>query len=57
MDAQVRIGSDTGVPVVVSHPNSPVALALVAVAKDIAAKVSVQNFMNQSNVIPITEIG
>ena len=32
-------------------------LALVAVAQDIAAKVSVQNFLNQNNVIPITEIG
>jgi ATP-binding protein involved in chromosome partitioning len=57
MDPQVRVGSDTGVPVVVSHPDSPVAQALVAVAQDIAAKVSVMNFMNQSNVIPITEIG
>ena len=57
MDPQVRIGSDSGVPVVVSHPDSPVAQALVAVAKDIAAKVSVMNFMNQGNVIPITEIG
>jgi ATP-binding protein involved in chromosome partitioning len=57
MDPQVRIGSDTGVPVVISHPASPVAIALVAVAQDIAAKVSVMNFMNQGNVIPITEIG
>jgi ATP-binding protein involved in chromosome partitioning len=57
MDPQVRVGSDTGVPVVISHPDSPVAQALVAVAKDIAARVSVLNFMNQGNVIPITEIG
>jgi ATP-binding protein involved in chromosome partitioning len=56
MDPQVRVGSDTGLPVVVSHPESPVAQALVAVAQDIAAKVSVMNFMNQGNVIPITEI-
>jgi ATP-binding protein involved in chromosome partitioning len=56
MDPQVRVGSDTGVPVVVSHPASPVAQALVAVAQDIAARVSVLNFMNQGNVIPITEI-
>jgi len=43
--------------VVVSHPQSPAAQALVAVAQDVAARVSVLNFMNQNNVIPITEIG
>lgn len=57
IDAQVRIGSDTGVPIVVSHPDSAAAKALVAIAQDVAAKVSVLNFMNQNNVIPITEIG
>ncbi len=57
IDAQVRIGGDSGVPIVVSHPQSPAAQALVAVAQDVAAKVSVLNFMNQNNVIPITEIG
>ncbi len=57
IDAQVRIGGDSGVPIVVSHPQSPAALALVAVAQDVAAKVSVLNFLNQNNVIPITEIG
>jgi ATP-binding protein involved in chromosome partitioning len=57
IDAQVRIGGDSGVPIVVSHPQSAAALALVAVAQDVAAKVSVLNFLNQNNVIPITEIG
>ena len=57
MEPQVRVGGDSGVPIVVSHPESAAAKALVAVAQDIAAKISVQNFMNQSNVIPITEIG
>ncbi len=57
IEAQVRIGGDSGVPVVISHPDSAAARALVAAAQDIAAKVSVLNFMNQSNVIPITEIG
>ena len=57
IDAQVRIGGDAGVPIVVSHPDSAAAKALVAVAQDIAAKVSVLNFLNQNNVIPITEIG
>ncbi len=57
MEPQVRVGGDSGVPIVVSHPDSAAAQALVAVAQDIAAKISVQNFMNQNNVIPITEIG
>ncbi len=57
LDPQVRVGGDGGLPVVVSHPDSAAAKALVAVAQDIAARVSVQNFMNQNNVISITEIG
>ncbi|MGH2524431.1 MAG: Mrp/NBP35 family ATP-binding protein [Anaerolineales bacterium] len=57
MDPLVRVGGDTGSPIVVSHPDSLVAQALVAVAQDVAAKISVQNFLNQNNVVPITEIG
>ncbi len=57
MEPQVRVGGDSGVPIVISHPEAAAAKALVAVAQDIAAKISVQNFMNQGNVIPITEIG
>ncbi|MCC7359710.1 MAG: Mrp/NBP35 family ATP-binding protein [Anaerolineales bacterium] len=56
MDPQVRIGGDAGTPVVISHPDSPAAQAFVAVARDVAAKISVANFLNQNNVIPITEI-
>ena len=57
MEAQVRVGGDNGRPIVVSHPQSAAAQALVAIAQDIAAKISVANFMNQKNVIPIMEIG
>ncbi len=56
MDPAVREGGDTGVPVVISKPDSPVARALIAVAEDIAAKVSVAA-VQQSNVIPINMIG
>jgi ATP-binding protein involved in chromosome partitioning len=42
LDPAVREGGDTGVPVVISRPESPVARALIAVAEDLAAKVSVQ---------------
>lgn len=41
MDQNVRIGGDTGKPIVTSHPDSPVAKALREIAENIAAKVSV----------------
>lgn len=41
MDASVRQGGDNGKPVVVSHPDTPVANALRKVAEDVAAKISV----------------
>lgn len=56
MDPVVREGGDKGVPVVVSHPESPVAQALQAVAKDLAAKVSVAA-VQQNDFIPINMIG
>lgn len=56
MDPAVRVGGDSGTPVVISSPNSPVARALRAVAEDIAAKVSVAA-LSQNNLIPISMIG
>ena len=56
MDATVRVGGDSGVPVVVSAPESPVAKALRSVASDIAAKISVAA-MHKSDFIPINMIG
>ncbi len=41
MDPQVRQGGDGGVPIIVSHPGSAPAQALAAVARDLAAKISV----------------
>ncbi|MEW6568766.1 MAG: Mrp/NBP35 family ATP-binding protein [Chloroflexota bacterium] len=41
IDPVVREGGDSGIPVVVSRPESPAARALVAVAEAIAARVSV----------------
>ncbi len=37
----LREGGDKGIPIVVSHPNSASAQALVKIAQQIAAKVSV----------------
>ncbi len=52
MDQNVRIGGDTGKPIVVSYPESPVALALTEIAQKIAAKVSVAA-LSSKNELPI----
>jgi ATP-binding protein involved in chromosome partitioning len=56
MDPSVREGGDSGVPVIVSKPESRVAQALVAVAENIAAKISVAA-LSDENVIPINMVG
>lgn len=56
MDASVRQGGDSGKPVVISHPDSPVAKALRAIAEDVAAKVSVAA-LQQDHIIPIEFVG
>jgi ATP-binding protein involved in chromosome partitioning len=48
----VRIGSDTGKPIVLSNPDSPVAKALREIAENMAAKVSVAA-MSTNNSLPI----
>ncbi len=55
IDPRVREGGDQGTPIVVSHPDSDVGLALTSVAEQIAAKVSVFAYQ-QSNIIPIEMI-
>lgn len=52
IDQNVRIGGDTGKPIVVSHPDSPVAKALREIAESLAAKVSVAA-LSGKNEIPI----
>ncbi len=42
MDASVRQAGDEGTPVVVSHPESAVARAMVAIGQNVAARLSVQ---------------
>ena len=42
IDPQVRIGGDGGMPVVLSHPDSEVAKAMVEIAEKIAAQVSIK---------------
>jgi len=44
LQADIRIASDTGVPIMESDPDSPVGQAFSAIAQKVAAKTSVQHF-------------
>ncbi len=57
IDPSVRVGGDTGNPIVVSNPQSPVAKALTAVAEDLAARLSVAALNGPQSFIPINMIG
>jgi ATP-binding protein involved in chromosome partitioning len=57
LDAKVRVGGDSGEPIVVADPDSPAAKAFEVIAPAIAARVSVLTLANQSNLIPIQMIG
>lgn len=56
MDPSVREGGDSGVPVIVSMPESHVAQAMVDVAENIAAKISIAA-LSDENIIPINMVG
>jgi ATP-binding protein involved in chromosome partitioning len=48
LDPEVRSGTDTGVPVLESDPDSPVTEALTEIAQKVAAKTSVQHFFAET---------
>ena len=48
LDVAVRESSDSGVPIMESAPDSPVAQAILEIAQKIAAKTSVQHFFAQT---------
>ncbi|MBN2118818.1 MAG: Mrp/NBP35 family ATP-binding protein [Anaerolineales bacterium] len=52
IDQDVRIGGDSGKPILVSHPDSPVANALREIAQKVAAQVSVAA-LSAKNELPI----
>ena len=52
IDQNVRIGGDSGKPILVSHPDSPVAIALHEIAQKIAAQISVAA-LSAKNELPI----
>lgn len=47
VDPQVRVGGDEGEPVVVAAPHSPAGQALRQIARQLAARVSVQNMIRE----------
>jgi len=55
IDQNVRIGGDSGKPVVAAHPDSPVAIALREITQKIAAQVSVAA-LSTKNELPINII-
>lgn len=52
IDQNVRIGGDSGKPIVVTHPDSPVAKSLTEIAQKVAAQVSVAA-LSGKNEMPI----
>jgi ATP-binding protein involved in chromosome partitioning len=52
IDQNIRIGGDSGKPIVVSHPESPVAVALTGIAEKVAAQVSMAA-LGGGNELPI----
>ena len=57
MDANIRVGGDSGKPVVAAYPDSPAGQALVEIAQKVAAKVSLLTLQQDRNFIPIEMIG
>jgi ATP-binding protein involved in chromosome partitioning len=50
----IREGSDTGVPLIVSEPDSPAAKAIMAAAERAAAQVSIASYTRPT--IPLTVV-
>ncbi|UCG26405.1 MAG: Mrp/NBP35 family ATP-binding protein [Chloroflexota bacterium] len=56
LDAQVRVGGDSGNPIVVDAPESPAASAMEEIAAIVAGRISVLTLANQDTMIPIQVI-
>lgn len=56
LDAEVRVGGDSGNPIIVAAPDSPAAVALSEISSAVAARVSVLTLANQDTMIPIQMI-
>jgi ATP-binding protein involved in chromosome partitioning len=52
----IRIGGDTGVPIVVGEPKSPAAEAFRVAARQLAAQLSIASYKNQTKAIPLIPV-
>jgi ATP-binding protein involved in chromosome partitioning len=52
----IRVGGDTGVPIVVGEPKSPAAQAFRAAAEQLATQLAVLSLKPQSKAIPLTQV-
>jgi ATP-binding protein involved in chromosome partitioning len=43
IDPTVRVGGDSGMPILISHPNSTTSQAFIAIAQTLAAQISIHN--------------
>jgi ATP-binding protein involved in chromosome partitioning len=50
MDPAVRVGGDAGKPIVVTQPESAAGKALISISEQLAARLSVEAFKNQTSV-------
>ena len=57
MDANVRLGGDSGQPIVVAFPDSPAAQAFGEISQKVAARISVLTLQKSTNFIPIELVG
>lgn len=57
LDPAVRKGGDSGQPIVVGQPESPVAVALRTIAAEAALRASILALESQSNTVPISIVG
>jgi ATP-binding protein involved in chromosome partitioning len=57
LDPNIRVGGDSGKPIVALDPDGEAARKFGELAKAVAARVSVVNFQSAGNVIPISIIG
>ncbi|HUK57106.1 MAG TPA: Mrp/NBP35 family ATP-binding protein [Nitrospiria bacterium] len=48
IDPEVRVGGDSGEPILISHPKSPAAEAFRTIARAVAAQISIQNAKRQT---------
>ena len=57
LDAEVRIGGDSGKPIIVSAPDSPAGQAYQTITKSAAARVSVLTLTKRPDIIPLQMVG